>query len=59
MSYIVININKDTGYAEYIAETIEDLQKIPHKENLFGCAAYCLEDKRVYIMNDKSGWEAQ
>jgi hypothetical protein len=59
MATVMINVNKDTSYAEYICETISDLDKFSYKENLFGCIAYVLENKKLYIMNSSGEWEAQ
>lgn len=59
MSFTAINVNKETSYTEFICETIADLNSIPHKETLFGCIAYVLENKKLYIMNDNSEWEMQ
>lgn len=55
----VIKIDKATGHQEYICETVAELDTIPFKENLFGCIAYCLENKKFYIMNSNSEWEEQ
>ena len=57
MAYIIINQNRETGYTEYVAEQVSDLATIPGKEQLFGCMAYCIENKKFYIMNDNSEWE--
>ena len=59
MAWTVINVNKDTGYAEYVVENESDLEKIPDKEYLFGCVAYCLENKKLYVMNNNREWEEQ
>lgn len=59
MAVTTINVNKDTSYTEFICETIADLNSIPYKENLFGCIAYVLENKKLYIMNNNSEWEMQ
>ncbi len=55
----VIKIDKETGHQEFICENADELDTIPHKETLFGCIAYCLEDKKFYIMNSNSEWEVQ
>ena len=57
MAYIIVNQNKDTGYTEYICDTIADLSAIPFKEQLFGCVALVSENKTFYIMNSNSQWE--
>jgi hypothetical protein len=59
MATVMISLDKSTGYAEYICETISDLDKFSYKENLFGCIAYVLENKKLYIMNSQGEWEAQ
>ena len=59
MASVIINQNKDTGYTEYICETAADLAAIPDKDLLFGCIAYVLATKKMYIMNDNSEWEEQ
>ena len=58
-SKTMISINKDTSYAEFICDTIADLDTFDYKENLFGCIAYVLENKKLYIMNSEGEWEAQ
>ena len=57
MAFTIINQNKDTGYKEYVVEQITDLATIPNKDELFGCIAFCMEDKKFYMMNDNSEWE--
>lgn len=57
MASTIINQNKDTSYTEYICETVKDLDEIPYKSNLFGCIAYVIENKKLYIMNNNSEWE--
>lgn len=59
MAYVQTHIDKDTGYADYVCETVADLSAIPHKDLLFGCFAYVLATKKVYIMNNNGEWEEQ
>lgn len=57
MANVIINQNRDTGYTEYVVETVSDLNDIPNKEELFGCMAFCIENKNFYIMNNNSEWK--
>ena len=57
MANVIINQNRDTGYTEYVVETVSDLNNIPNKEELFGCTAFCIENQSFYIMNNNSEWE--
>lgn len=59
MATVMINENKDTSYSEFICETIADLDTFNYPKNLFGCIAYVLENKKLYIMNSQGEWEAQ
>ena len=58
MASVITKQDKDTGYTEYICETLSDLNAIPFKEQLFGCMAYVISVDTVYIMNANSQWEA-
>lgn len=32
MAYVMTHIDKNTGYADYVCETVADLESIPHKD---------------------------
>lgn len=57
MAIEMIDVNK-TGHAEYIADTVADLNKVSGTE-FFGCIAYVLATKKFYIMNSQGQWEEQ
>ena len=59
MAATMIDIDKDTSYAEFICDTVADLNSFNYKENLVGCMAYVLENKGLYVMNSKGEWEEQ
>lgn len=57
MAIEMIDVNK-TSHAEYIADTVADLDKVSGSE-FFGCIAYVLATKKFYIMNSQGQWEEQ